>query len=143
MKQLLILVIVLFNIFIVNAQTNKSFTIKNSKNLPAWFDNVERQYTLNDDRLIDDSEELQFIGGFTSQKGETFFINNSELVFSESQIQIKKIKNVITKTFSSGDYLVEMIWDTALTTGSYSEGTIRLIYKNILQFSSNLIISEF
>ena len=36
-----------------------------------------------------------------------------------------------------------MKWDTNLTTGAYSEGSISLKYKNKLQFNSPLVISGF
>ena len=47
----------------------------------------------------------------------------------------------MTKPYTSGDFLITMIWDTSLATGVDSEGTIRLSFKNELQYESNLIIS--
>jgi len=142
MKRLLILLIIFLNIFSLNAQNKTSFTIKTSKNLPSWFDNIERKYSLNDDRIVD-YENVEYIGGYDSKKGEFFFINNKEFFFSDKQIKIIKTKNIITKSFTSGDYLVKLILDPSLSTGSYSEGNISLSYKNKIQFKSKLIISGF
>lgn len=130
----------LISFFSVNAQTKSSFSIKNSTNLPAWYENAERKYTLNDDRIVD-YENVKFIGGFDPNKGEIFFINGNEVVFNENQIKVSKVKNLITKTFTSGDIVIKMLWDTSNTTGSYSSGTISLIQKNEVQFKSNFIIS--
>ena len=140
MKKLLLLILVLSGTIHLMAQTKSTFTIKNSKSLPAWFENAERTYTLNDDRIVE-AEEIQYIGGFNPNKGEVFFIDNKEVVFSDSQIKINKVKNVITKTFTSGDYVIKISWDTTLSTGEYSEGKVTLTYKNINQFKSPLIIS--
>ncbi len=71
-----------------------SFTIKKYKDLPSWFDQVERTYMLNDDRIIE-SDLVEYVGGYVPNKGEIFFINNSEIVFSENQIKIDKTGKVI------------------------------------------------
>ena len=139
-KQLLILGMMLIINGHLDAQTKVTFTVKNNESLPTWFENTERSYMLNDDRI---DEDVKYIGGYNPKKGETFFINNAEILFSESQIKITHVKNIITKTFKSGDYLIIMKWDTTLTTGAYSEGSISLSYKNVVQFKSTLVISGF
>ncbi|WP_396209277.1 hypothetical protein [Flavobacterium sp.] len=140
MKQILFFVTLLFTFVNTNAQTKTTFSIKNNKNLPKWFENVERSYMLNDDRIDD---EVKYIGGCNPKIGEIFFINNKEVLFSKNKIKTTKVKNIITRTFASGDYLIIMKWDTNLTTGAYSEGSISLKYKNKLQFNSPLVISGF
>jgi hypothetical protein len=119
---------------------NNGFTIKKNKNLPSWFGKVGRTYMLNDDRILE-SNQIEFIGGYVPNKGEIFFIDNTEVVFPENQIKIDKIRTVITKTLTSGQYTIKITWDTELTTGEYSEGKINLYNKNVSIFNSPLIIS--
>ncbi len=121
---------------------NNSFTIKNFTDLPSWFKEAERTYMLNDDR-ISDVELIEFVGGYVPNQGEIFFINNSEIIFPDSQIKIEKSKTIITKTLTSGEYIVKITWDTELDAGSYSEGSIQLYHNNISVFNSQLIISGF
>jgi hypothetical protein len=118
----------------------KGFTIKKNKDLPSWFDNVNRTYMLNDDRILE-SDQIEYIGGYVPNKGEIFFINNSEIVFPENQIKINKTKSKVTKTLTSGEYTIKINWDTDLTTGEYSEGKINLYKNNLSIFNSPLIIS--
>lgn len=124
--------------------SNKSngFTIKNSTNLPSWFNEAERTYMLNDDRIVD-VELIEYVGGYVPNQGEIFFINNSEIIFPDSQIKIEKSKTIITKTLTSGEYIVKITWDAESNTGSYSEGSIKLYHNNISVFNSQLIISGF
>jgi len=142
-KKLLILTTIFLAIGSANAQTNinvETFTIKSNKDLPSWFDQVERTYMLNDDRIIE-IEIVEFIGGYVPNEGEIFFINNTEVIFPENEIIIDKKGSVITKILSSGKYIIKIIWDTELTTGAYSEGKIYLYIDNVSVFSSPLIIS--
>lgn len=124
----------------ISSNKEKSFTIKKNKDLPSWFEKADRTYMLNDDRTVE-NDQIEFIGGNIPNKGEIFFIDNKEVVFSENQIKIDQVKTVITKTLTSGDYIIKITWDTSLTTGAYSEGTISLYYKNAPSFNSSLIIS--
>jgi hypothetical protein len=143
MKGFLILTMLLFLMGNTKAQTSnevKSFTIKNIKELPNWFDQVERTYMLNDDRILE-IELIQFVGGYVANRGEIFFINNTEIIFPENQIKIDKTKTFITKTLTSGQYTIKIICDTDLNTGAYNEGTINLYFNNTSVFKSPLIIS--
>ncbi len=143
MKYLLIVAAILLTNGIANAQKakdTKSFTIKKNKDLPAWFEQVERTYMLNDDRIIE-MELIEYIGGYVPNKGELFFINNSEVIFPENQISINKKGTVVTKTLTSGQYSIQMIWDTELTIGAYSEGKIIFFNDKVSVFNSPLIIS--
>ena len=119
---------------------NKGFTIKKNKDLPSWFEKVDRTYMLNDDRILE-SDQIEYIGGYVPNKGEIFFIDNREVVFLENQIIINKIKSIVTKTLTSGEYTIKINWDTELTTGAYSEGKINLYKNNLSIFNSLLIIS--
>jgi|GEM_PF-4544029 len=143
MKYLLIAATILLTSGIANAQKAKdakSFTIKKYKDLPSWFEQVEITYMLNDDRITD-LEFIEFIGGYVPNKGEIFFINNSEVIFPENQISFNEKGTVVTKTLTSGQYSIQMIWDTELTTGAYSEGKIILFNNKVSVFNSPLIIS--
>jgi hypothetical protein len=127
--------------FILNAQQNNSFTIKHSNELPTWFDNASIRYMLNDDRLVE-YEEVQFIGGLNSDKGEIFFIGGQEIVFPESQVKITEVKNQITKILTSGDYMITLKWNSAEDEGTYSSGTLTLSYKNVIQLQSSFILTN-
>jgi hypothetical protein len=116
------------------------FTFKNSKELPEWFETIDRYYSLNDGRI---EENIKYIGGFHPIKGEFFFINNQEVIFNNNQISILRTKNIITKTFTNNDYTIVMKWDSNLTTGAWSEGTISINYKNTSKFISKFYISGF
>ena len=118
----------------------KGFTIKKNIDLPSWFSLADRTYMLNDARIVE-SNKVEFIGGYFPKKGEIFFINNKEVIFPENVIKITKIKTLITKTLISGDYVINITWDTSFNTGAYSEGTISLFYKNVSIFNSSLVIS--
>ena len=145
MKNILILLTILLAIGNANAQNSnevKSFTIKNNNNLPSWFDQAERTYMLNDDRIIE-IDLVKFVGGYLPNKGEIFFINNKEVIFLKNQIKIDKTRTIITKTLTSGQYTIKIKWDTELTTGAYSEGEIYLYNNNISVFNSPLIISGY
>ena len=123
-----------------NKQKGNSFTVKKYKDLPSWwFEKAELVYMLNDNRIVED-HLVKFIGGYVPNKGEIFFINNSEIVFSKNQIKIEKTGTVITKTFKSGEYTIKMIWDTGLTAGAYRVGEINLYINNISVINSPLII---
>lgn len=116
-----------------NQDKNKVlFTAKKSNDLPAWWENAERMYMLNDDRIVE-YENVEFIGGFEPNIGEVFFIDGKEISFKDNQIKISRKNNLISKSFTSGDYKVVMDWDENMTTGAYSEGTISLYYKGKLQ----------
>ena len=117
-----------------------TFTIKKYKDLPSWYDLVERSYMFNDDRIIE-SDLVEYVGGYIPNKGEIFFVNNSEVIFSENQIKIEKTGTVIAKTLTSGKYTIKIIWDTELNTGAYSEGEIHLYINNSSVSNSPLIIS--
>ncbi len=119
---------------------NKGFTIKKNKDLPSWFDKVDRTYMLNDDRITE-RDQIEYIGGYVPNKGEIFFIDNREIVFPENQIKINKTKSKVTKSLTSGEYTIKINWDTELTTGAYSEGKINLYKNNLSIFNSPLIIS--
>jgi hypothetical protein len=122
------------------SNSKKGFTIKKYKDLPSWFEKTDRTYMLNDVRIVE-NELVEYIGGYVPNKGEIFFIDNTEVVFPENQIKIDKIRTVITKTLTSGQYTIKITWDTELTTGEYSEGKINLYNKNVSIFNSPLIIS--
>jgi hypothetical protein len=122
------------------SNSKKGFTIKKYKDLPSWIEKTDRTYMLNDDRTVE-NELVEYIGGYVPNKGEIFFIDNTEVVFSENQIKIDKARTVITKTLISGPYIIEITWDTSLTTGAYSEGKINLFINNVSVFNSPVIIS--
>jgi hypothetical protein len=143
MRNLLILAPILITICSAIAQTSnkvKSFTIKKHKDLPSWFDQAERTYMLNDDRIIE-FDLVKFVGGYVPNKGEIFFINSTDVIIPENQIKIDKKRTVMTKTLTSGQYTIKITWDTKLTTGAYSEGKINLYNNNVSVFNSPLIIS--
>lgn len=118
-----------------------SFTIKRIKDLsPNWLNSIQRSYMLNDERITEPSE-VAYIGGCFSKNGEIFFINDSEVVFSKNQEEIFKEKTIITKILKSGKYKIKISWDTSLTTGAYSEGSIVLYENNKTVHESKLIIS--
>jgi hypothetical protein len=117
-----------------------SFTVKKYEDLPSWFDQVERTYMLNDDRIIE-SDLVEYVGGYVPNKGEIFFINNSEVIFPENQITINEKGTEVTKTLTSGQYTIQMIWDKELSSGAYSEGKIIFYYNKVSVFNSPLIIS--
>jgi len=145
MKYLLILATILLTNSYANAQNSndvQSFTIKKFEELPSWFEQVERTYMLNDDRIIE-MELIEFIGGYVANKGEIFFINNSEILFPENQISINEKGTEVTKTLTSGQYTIQMIWDKELSTGAYSEGKIIFYNNKVSVFNSPLIISGF
>jgi hypothetical protein len=145
MKYLLILATILLTNSYANAQNSndvQSFTIKKFEELPSWFEQVERTYMLNDDRIIE-MELIEFIGGYVPNKGEIFFINNSEILFPENQISINEKGTEVTKTLTSGQYTIQMIWDKELSTGAYSEGKIIFYNNKVSVFNSPLIISGF
>ena len=142
MKHALLLTVLFFTLNSINAQNLSSFSVKKSTNLPEWFSNAETTYTLNDERVVD-YEDVQFIGGVNSEKGEIFFIDNKEIVFNESQIKIIKLKNIITKTLSFGDYRVKITFDTNSKTGAYTDGQISLFYKGMLQNKSRIYINGY
>ncbi len=123
-----------------SSNKKKGFTIKKNKDLPSWFDKVDRKYMMNDDRILE-SDQIEFIGGYIPNKGEIFFIDNKEVVFLENHIKIDKTRTIITKSLISGQYTIKMTWDTKLTTGAYSEGKIYLYDNNVSIFTSPLIIS--
>ncbi len=118
----------------------KCLTAKKNKELPPWYAKAERTYMLNDDRVLE-LDQILYAGGYLPSKGEVFFIDNAEVVFQESKIKIKKEKTIITKTLSSGDYVVKIVWDTNMTTGMNSEGEISIYYKNSPCFSAPLYMS--
>lgn len=120
----------------------EGFTIKKNKDLPTWFEQVGRTYMLNDDR-IEETELVEYIGGYLPNKGEIFFIDNAEIVFSEKQTTIEKTGTIISKTLVSGKYTIKMSWDTEETTGAYSEGKITLYINNKSVFNSSFIISGY
>ena len=120
----------------------EGFTIKKNIDLPTWFEQVGRTYMLNDDR-IEETELVEYIGGYLPNKGEIFFIDNAEIIFSEKQTKIEKTGTVITKTLVSGKYTIKMYWDTEETTGAYSEGKINLYINNESVFNSSFIISGY
>ena len=122
------------------SNSKKGFTIKKYKDLPSWIEKTDRTYMLNDDRILE-NELVEYIGGYVPNKGEIFFIDNTEVVFAENQIKIDKARTVITKTLTSGPYIIEITWDTSLTTGAYSEGKINLFINNVSVFNSPVIIS--
>ena len=145
MKYLLILATILLTNSYANAQNSNDvqcFTIKKFEELPSWFEQVERTYMLNDDRIIE-MELIEFIGGYVPNKGEIFFINNSEILFPENQISINEKGTEVTKTLTSGQYTIQMIWDKELSTGAYSEGKIIFYNNKVSVFNSPLIISGF
>jgi hypothetical protein len=125
-----------------SSKKEKGFTIKKYKNLPIWFAQTDISYMLNDDRILE-SELVEYIGGHVPNSGEIFFINNIEVLFPENKIKVEKAKSVITKFLKSGKYTIKIIWDTSLTTGAYSSGTIDLYYENEPIFNSSLIISGY
>jgi hypothetical protein len=91
-----------------NQDKNKiSFTSPKPNSLPAWWENREREYTLNDPRLVE-YENVEFIGGFEPSIGEIFFIDGKEITFKDSQIKISHEKNLISKSFTSSEYKVIM-----------------------------------
>ena len=116
------------------------FTVKMNQDLPSWFNEAERTYMLNDDRIVE-VDQIEYIGGYIPNKGEIFFIENKEIVFLDHQIKIDKKRTVITKTISSGRYTIKIIWDTQLTAGAYNEGEINLYENNVSVFNSPVIIS--
>lgn len=121
------------------SKIEKGFTIKNQKDLPSWFEKADRVYMLNDDRIVE-NELVEYVGGHLPNTGYIFFINDTEIIFPENN-NINKEKTVITKTLKSEKYTIKIIWNSSLTTGSYSEGTINLYYENEPVFNSSLIIS--
>ncbi len=117
-----------------------SLTIKKFEDLPSWFEQVERTYMLNDDRIIE-MESVEYIGGYLPKKGEIFFINNSEVIFPENQITMNEKGTEVTKTLTSGQFTIQMIWDKDLSSGAYSEGKMIFYNDKVLVFTSPLIIS--
>ena len=117
-----------------------AFNFKNQKALPEWWDSSERAYMLKDDRITDD---VEYIGGFNPKLGDVFFIDSKIIVFNENQIKVSIIKDMIKKTFISGDYKIIMDWNESEKTGFYLEGKISLYYKNNLQFNSIFFQSGF
>jgi hypothetical protein len=69
------------------SNSKKGFTIKKYKDLPSWIEKADRTYMLNDDRIVE-NELVENIGGYVPNKGEIFFIDNTEVVFAENQIKI-------------------------------------------------------
>jgi hypothetical protein len=123
-----------------SSKTEKGFTIKKHKDLPSWFKKSDRVYMFNDDRIVE-NELIEYVGGHLPNKGDIFFINDAEVIFPGNNNNINKEKTVITKTLKSGKYTIKIFWDSSLTSGAYSEGTINLYYENEPVFNSSLIIS--
>lgn len=124
-----------------NQDKNKiSFTPQKPNSLPVWWENREREYALNDPRLVE-YENVEFIGGFEPNIGEVFFVDGKEIIFKDKQIKINRMKNLISKSFTSGDYKIVMDWDENMSTGAYSEGTISLYFKGKMQVKTNFIQS--
>ncbi len=119
-------------------KTKLGFTAKNSDQLPIWFDNVERQYMLNDARIYDVAD---YIGAYITDIGYVFFINNTYTTFTEENKSYLEENNIITVTLKSGNYTIKIKIDKELRTGAYDEGTIRLYYENQLLHNSNYISS--
>jgi hypothetical protein len=143
MKYFLLSVTILLTINYAHAQKtseSNSFSIKKFKDLPSWFENVERSYMLNDDRMVE-LELVEFIGGYFPDKGEIFFIDNKEVIFTDNQIKTTENGTIITKNLKSGPYFIRISWDKDMSTGAYSEGEINLYMNNILIFKSPLIMS--
>ena len=123
----------------ISQNKKKSFTIKKYKDLPSWFEKADRTYTLNDDRVVGDQVEIS--GGYVPNIGEVFFIDNNEIIFLENQVKFDNENTLVTKTFTSEEYIVKITWDESFTTGAYKDAEVRLFHKNVLVFNSSLIIS--
>lgn len=115
------------------------FTAMKNNDLPPWFKDLESgRYMLDDDRIVHE-EEVQHIGGYLSNGAEVFFINNSEVFFTE--VLFEEMGNVVTRTLKSGHYTILITWDEGLTTGAYREGEISLFSDNTFVSRSPLVIS--
>lgn len=124
----------------VETQFSKgNFSIKIMQQLPKW--SAERYYMLNDNRIVEE-DKVQYIGGYDPERGEVFFIDGKEIVFSSSQIKIQHINGLNTKTMYSDEYQIQIVWEDDMTTGDYSEGSITLYFQKIEKFHGPLVIME-
>ena len=123
---------------IVLSEVSKgNFTIKSMNQLPEW--TADRYYMLNDNRIVEE-DEVQYIGGYDSKRGEVFFLDGKEIVFTDSQIKFQAVNGLNTKTMTSGDFQIQIVWNDDMTTGEYSEGSISLYFQKIEKFHGPLVI---
>ena len=115
------------------------FTAMKYNNLPPGFKDLESGRDLLDDDRIVHEDDVQYIGGYLSNGAEVFFINNSEVFFTEVLFEEKG--SVVTKTLKSGDYTIVITWDEGLTTGAYREGEVSLFSGNTFVSRSPLVIA--
>jgi len=94
---------------------------------------------LNDNRIVEE-DEVQYIGGYDSKRGEVFFLDGKEIVFTDSQIKFQAGNGLNTKTMTSGDFQIQIVWNDDMTTGEYSEGSISLYFQKIEKFHGPLVI---
>ena len=100
---------------IVLSEVSKgNFTIKLMNQLPEW--TADRYYMLNDNRILEE-DEVQYIGGYDSKRGEVFFLEGKEIVFTNSQVKFQADNGLNTKTMTSGDYQIQIVWNDDMTTG--------------------------
>lgn len=114
-----------------------NFANKMINQLPEW--TADRYYMLNDNRIVDE-DEVKYIGGYDSKRGEVFFLDGTEIVFTNSQVKLHAVNGLNTKTMNSGDYQIQIVWDDDMTAGDYSEGRITLYFQKIEKFHGPLLI---
>lgn len=120
----------------------EGFSRKKHADLPSWWEQPYSKYMMNDPRLLEEDELVEYIGGYDPERGEVFFINSTEIVFPNNQVKVEQTGTIINKTLMSGEFTINITWDDNLTTGAYSEGNIYLFKNNELVEQSPLIITS-